>query len=285
ADRRYADRRRRFGVVAAGRALIPFAKDHLAGGGLQHRSHRNVDGLADHLARVIDDHHGAVIEIGDALVVFFAFLQDEYPHHFAWQNDRLERVGQFVDIEHGYALELGDFVEVEVVGDDLAFIELGQFNELHIDFANTGEVVFHNLDLDGSSFLETLQNVEAAASAIAFERIGGIGHQLQFTQHELRDHNQAVEEARLGDVGDAAVNNDAGVEDLVNLLTRFFAAEDSSERRQVEQVAFIGADHQSHVGHDHHDHNLQETLDRPRSNAVANDEREKVSANDAEHAA
>src|SRR5208283_5225620 len=55
-------------------------------------------------------------------------------------------------------------------------------------------------------------------------------------EHELRDHNQAVEETGLGDVGDAAVDNDAGVEDLVTLLARLFAAEDPAERRQIEQV-------------------------------------------------
>jgi len=40
-----------------------------------------------------------------------------------------KRVGQFVDVEHGHALQLGDFVEIEVVGEDLAFVELGQFDE------------------------------------------------------------------------------------------------------------------------------------------------------------
>src|ERR1019366_623557 len=50
----------------------------------------------------------------------------------------------------------------------------GQFDELHIDVADSGEVVFDDLDLDGGSFLKTLQDVEAAASAIAFERVGGI---------------------------------------------------------------------------------------------------------------
>src|SRR3984893_4141328 len=271
--------------MAAHSALIPLAKDHLARGGLQDRGHRDVDGLANHLARVIDDHHGAVIEIGNALVVLFSFLQDEHPHNFARQNDGLERVGQFVDVEHGHTLQLRDFIEVEVVGDDLAFIQLGQFDELHIDFADAGEVIFHDLDLDRSRFLETLQDVEAAAAAIAFERVGGIGHQLQFAEHELRDHNKNVEETGLGDVGDAAVNNDAGIEDLVTLFTRPFAAEDSAERRQIEQIAFVGADRQSHVSHDQHDHDLQETLDRAGRATVANDERAKVSAHDTEHAA
>src|SRR5208282_2128989 len=197
----------------------------LSGGGLQDRSHGNVDGLANHFARVINDDHSAVIEIGDALVVLFSFFKNKYAHDFAREDDGLERVGQFVDVQHGHTLELGDFIEVEVVGDDLAFVKLGQFDELHIDFADAGEIVFHDLDLDRSRFLQTLQDIEATASAIAFERVGGIGHQLQFAEHELRDYDQAVEKAGLGDVGDAAVNNDAGVENLVTFFARPFAAE------------------------------------------------------------
>src|SRR5208283_3235665 len=208
--------------------------------------------------------------------------QDEYAHDFAGQNDGLERVGQFVDVEHGHALQLGDFVEIEIVGEDLALVELGQFDELHVDFADGGEVVFHDLDLDRRHFLKTLQDVEAAASAIAFERIGGISHQLQFAEHKLRDHNQAVEETGFGDV---AVNNDTGIQYLVTLLARLFAAEDAAERRQIEQVAFVGADHQADVGHDQHDHDLQETLGGAGRNAVANHEREQIRADDAEHAA
>jgi len=46
------------------------------------------------------------------------------------------------------------------------------------------------------------------------------------------------------------------------------APKDSAERRQIEQV-LVGADRQSHVSHDQHDHDLQETLDRARRDAVA----------------
>jgi len=34
--------------------------------------------------------------------------------------DRLQRIRQFVDVQHCYALQLRDFVQVEIVGDDLA---------------------------------------------------------------------------------------------------------------------------------------------------------------------
>src|SRR5439155_15519335 len=87
-------------------ALVEFAEDHLAGGGLQHRGHGNLDSLADGLARVIHHHHGAVVEIRHALVVFLAFFEDENFHQLARQHDGLKRVGQLVDVEHFHALEL-----------------------------------------------------------------------------------------------------------------------------------------------------------------------------------
>ena len=111
---------RRNAIAAAGvAAIVELAEDHLAGGGLQHRRHRDVDVLADHLARVVDDHHGAVVEISDALVVFLAFFQDEDLHDLAGQHDGLERIRQLIDVQHLDALQLRDLIQVEVVGDDL----------------------------------------------------------------------------------------------------------------------------------------------------------------------
>src|SRR3954453_15142515 len=57
-------------IAAAGvAAIVELAEDHLAGGGLQHRSHRDIDVLADHLAGVVHDDHGPVVKVRDALVV------------------------------------------------------------------------------------------------------------------------------------------------------------------------------------------------------------------------
>src|SRR6202042_550419 len=96
-DRRRADwdwRVASLRVVTSSAALIPFAEYHFAGSRLQNGSDRYVDGLADHLARIVDYHHGSVVEIGDALVVFLAFLEDEDAHDFAGQHDGLQRIGE-----------------------------------------------------------------------------------------------------------------------------------------------------------------------------------------------
>ena len=83
------------------------------------------------------------------------------------------------------------------------------------------KIVFHDLHVQMRHFLDALQNVQAAAAAVALHRIGRIGHQLQFPQHELRNHQHAVQKAGFGDIGDAAVDNHAGIENLEGLLDDF----------------------------------------------------------------
>src|ERR1017187_8954319 len=79
--------------------FTPLAEDHLSSRSLQHRGDRDVDRLANHLPRVVDDDHRAIIQISDALVVFLAFFKDKHFHDLARQHDGLERVRQLVDVQ------------------------------------------------------------------------------------------------------------------------------------------------------------------------------------------
>ncbi len=240
--------------------LVELTEDHFAGGSLQDAGDGNVDGLRDHLLGVIHHHHRAVIQVGHSLVVLLAFLEDEDPHGFARQYDRLQRIRQLVDIEHLDAVELGYLIQVEIVGDDLTVVNLGQFDQLHIDFPHVRKVLFDDLHVEVCHFLNALQDVEPAASAVALHGVGRIGHQLQFAQDELRDHQHAVEKAGLGDIGDAPVDDDAGIQDFERLLRRFFAPENTPQRRQVQHVTLLGPDDQAHVGHQQQQANLQKRL-------------------------
>src|ERR1022692_2102333 len=51
------------------------------------------------------------------------------------------------------------------------------------------------------------------------------------------------------DVGNAAVDDDAGVQDFEGLLGHFLAAENAAQGGQVEHVALLGAHDQADVGH------------------------------------
>ena len=170
-----------------------------------------------------------------------------------------------------------DLIQVEVVGDDLAFVQLGQFDQLEIDFTDTGEIIFHDLDIERRDFLQTLQDVEPAAASVALERVGGVGHQLQLPQDELRGHDDAIEETGFGDVRDPAVDDDASIQNLVAFPRLLLASE--------EEISLVRAHDQAHVGHQEHHQDLQETLGVALGNAVADDQREQVSADNSENAA
>ena len=246
------DRRRlRVGVDEA-------AEDHLAGGRLQHAGDDDVDRLADHRPRVVDDHHRAVVEIGDTLVVFLAFLQDEHLHRLAGQHDRLQRVGELVDVEHFDAAQLGDLVEVEVVGDDLALQRARELDELEIDFLDVGKIGVRDDDVEAGHLLDALQDVEAAAAAVAAQRIGRIGDLLQLLQHELRHDERAVDESGLADVGDAAVDDDAGVENSVAALRLRSRPEQAGEPLGLEPLARFRAEHEADVRQREQDERVEE---------------------------
>ena len=97
---------------------------------MKHRGNRNVHILANQLARVVHNHHGSIIKIRHALVIFLAFFENKDTHGLARQDDGLQRIRQFVDVQNLHALKLGYLIQIEVVGDDLGLVHLGQLNQL-----------------------------------------------------------------------------------------------------------------------------------------------------------
>src|SRR5579859_178121 len=275
----------RLDALNRARPLVELAENHLPGRGLEHRGDSDIHILADELARIVHHDHGSVIQVGDTLVVFLAFLEDEDPHGLARQHDRLKRIGQFIDIQHFHALKLGDLVEIEIIGDDFCLVQFRQFNQLQVDFADGRKIILYDLDIDGADLLHSLQNVEAAPAAIALQRIGGVGNQLQFAQDKLRNYQDAVQEAGLSDVGDAAVNNHAGVKYLESPAALLLCPKNSAQGSQIQQIAFVGANDQAHIVHEQHDHELQKPLGWFMRDAAVNDQAEKISPQDAKDAA
>jgi len=62
----------------------------------------------------------------------------------------------------------------------------------------------------------------------------------------------------LADVGDAAVDDHAGIEHLGHAPCAAFAAEQASQGLQVEHVTLACADHQADVGHHQEQGHIQE---------------------------
>src|SRR5581483_2591493 len=155
-----------------------------------------------------------------------------------------------------YSLKLSDLIKVEIVSNDLSLVQFRQFDELQVHFSDGGKVVFHNLNIYGSHFLQTLENIQPATASVALQRVGRIGYQLQLPQNKLRSYDDAIQKTGFGNVCDSAVDDHAGVEDLVRLATLLFPSEDTPQRSQVQQVTFISTHDQADVGHQQHDHEL-----------------------------
>src|SRR5208282_5766621 len=65
-------------------------------------------------------------------------------------------------------------VQIEIVGNDLAVVDLGQLDELHVHVADVRKILLHDLDAEMRHFLDALEDVQPAPAAIAFHRICGI---------------------------------------------------------------------------------------------------------------
>ena len=189
-----------------GALFLVSAEDHLSGSRLQHAGDGRLDGLADHLARVVDNHHRAIVQISDALIEFLPLFQDEHLHRFAGQVNRLQRVRKLVDIEYLHTAELRNFVQVEIVRHNLRLQLFGQLDQLHIDFANRRKVVLEELHCDSRHFLNPLKNVEAPPAAVAFQRVGRIGYLLQFTQDEMGYDENSVQKSSFTDIGNPSID-------------------------------------------------------------------------------
>ena len=181
---------------------------------LQDRRHRNGHGRTDVFLTIFDDDHRAVIEIGHALVLFLAGLDDEDVHVFPRDAGRFQGIGQVVDIEDGHALEGSDLIQIIVVGDDFGIDLAAQADELGIDALDVIEIIVDDADFDVIIFLHLLQDIQAAAALIALQQIRRIGDELQFFQDEDRHQQGPFEEARTADFGDTAVDDGTRIEEL-----------------------------------------------------------------------
>ena len=61
------------------------------------------------------DHHRAIIEIAHALFIFLAFLDYMDLDRFAWEENCLDGVSQFVDVQDLNALKFRNTIQVVVI--------------------------------------------------------------------------------------------------------------------------------------------------------------------------
>src|SRR5882724_8756819 len=226
-------------------AIVMPPENHFARSRLQHAGDSDVDRLRNQPTGIVDYDHGAVIKVCDSLIVFLAFLQNEHPHDLARQHHRPQSIGELVDVQHLYLVKLRDLVEVEVIGDDFAVVQLAELDQFLVDLARVRKVLFDDLHIDIGHLLKTLQDVEAAPATVSFHRVRRIGDQLQLPQHELRNDQRAFEKTGLGDIRDTAVDDYTSVENLEACPSALFRSKDAAEGSEVQHFTFRTTDYQS----------------------------------------
>ena len=199
-------------------SILRFRKNHAAGCSLQRRRDFNGNRLIHEPLATLDDDHRAIIEIGNTLSLLLARLDYGHFHSLARDHNRFHGIGQLVDIEHLDTTQLSNLVEVEIVGDDLAADLLPQAYKLGVHLGDIVKINIRHLDLAARPLTDALQDIQATAATCAFECIRRIGDMLQLLQYEDRNQKRPLDEARITDISDAAINDDAGIQQLVLLL-------------------------------------------------------------------
>ena len=155
-------------------------------------------------------------------------------------------VRERVDVHHPQALDLGDAVQVEVVREDDPAAGSRHRHELGVHLRDLGVRLVGDLDRDAVLLLEAGDDLEAAAPARPPHRVRAVGDPLELLEHDPRHDERSLQEARLGDVGDPAVDDRARVHDHARLATpgggRLLAAapEDPDRLGGRDQVVALG---------------------------------------------
>ena len=109
-------------------------------------------------------------------------------------------------------MQLGHAVEVEVVGHHRRPALFGEQYQLIVHLGHAVDVVIDDPHRGPAALLELAQNLQAAPAPVATQHLGRVGHVLELVQHEPWHEHRALDEARLADVEDAAIDDHAGIE-------------------------------------------------------------------------
>ena len=96
--------------------------------------------------------------------------------------------------DDAHLMQLGDLIEVVVVGQDPRAALPGQLDQLGVDSVDAQGVLIRQLDRHAMILLERGKDLQPAPAAVALERIRRVGHHLQLLQDELR-HDDGREDA------------------------------------------------------------------------------------------
>ncbi|HAM41001.1 MAG TPA: hypothetical protein DCP69_06605, partial [Candidatus Omnitrophica bacterium] len=94
-------------------------------------------------------------------------------------------------------MELGDLVEVVVVGDDLGRGQLGELDQLGVDLGHVGHLFLMDVHIHMGLPAQLLEDVQAPAPAVALDGIIAIGDGVELPQDKPGNQQPPLEEPGL----------------------------------------------------------------------------------------
>lgn len=114
-------------------AIGQFPEDHATGAVLEDAGDSDGDVAAGKCGGIFADDHGAVIEVSDTLAGAITIPDDANIEAFAGDMAWLQGVRDVIKIDDRNALHAGNFVQVEIIGDDTAAHLFGERHNFLID--------------------------------------------------------------------------------------------------------------------------------------------------------
>src|SRR5690349_21841715 len=133
---------------------------------------RDLNRAIHKLSAIFYDDHCTIIQVPDPLTQFFAILHGLNLNLFSWQQDRLDSVGQFINIENFNPLQFSNPVKIKIVGNDWAMQITRQFHKFSINICDTFNIGIDNIDGDRSILLQTVEDLKSTTPTVATHRIG-----------------------------------------------------------------------------------------------------------------
>ena len=133
-------------------------------------------------------------------------------HHLTGQHHRLDRVGQFIDIEHRYPAHTGNLVKVVIIGDNRRLDLFGHVQKLFVHTAQIVIVLFADFHAIFKFRLQIRDDVQSSSASGAFEIIAVIRQKLKLPDDKHRNDHLPFNKTGTQNIADSPVDNHAGIE-------------------------------------------------------------------------
>ncbi len=127
------------------------------------------------MPRFLDHNHRAVMHEANALLTFAALLPDGNVELLARQERHPQGIRQIIEIKHIHPLQLGNAMQVGVVGDQPHILGLGQHDQLIVDITHARHVGVVDLDGTAAALLDGAQGIQPPFALGSGEVVGRIG--------------------------------------------------------------------------------------------------------------